>query len=82
MRPRWLRSGDLGFLHDGELYVCGRLKDMLIVRGLNYYPQDIEALVEEDTRIRKGCVAAFACEADGREALVVVAELKRSASRA
>ena len=72
----WLRSGDLGFLFDGELYVCGRLKDMLIVRGLNYYPQDIEALVEEDPRVRKGCVAAFACEGDGCETLVVVAELK------
>ncbi len=72
----WLRSGDLGFLCDGELYVCGRLKDMLIVRGLNYYPQDIEALVEEDPLVRKGCVAAFACDADGRETLIVVAELK------
>jgi thioester reductase-like protein len=74
--PTWLRSGDLGFLHGGELYVCGRSKDMLIVRGLNYYPQDIEALVEEDDRVRKGCVAAFACEREGRETLIVVAELK------
>ena len=74
--PTWLRSGDMGFLHDGELYICGRSKDMLIVRGLNYYPQDIEALVEADERVRKGCVAAFACEREGRETLVVVAELK------
>jgi thioester reductase-like protein len=66
----------MGFLHDGELYVCGRYKDMLIVRGLNYYPQDIEALVEEDDRIRKGSVAAFAREQDGGERLVVVAELR------
>jgi thioester reductase-like protein len=72
----WLRSGDLGFVQDDELYICGRLKDMLIVRGLNYYPQDIEALVEQDPRVRKGCVAAFAHEADGRELLVVVAEVK------
>jgi thioester reductase-like protein len=72
----WLRSGDLGFLLDGELYVCGRIKDMLIVRGLNYYPQDIEALVEEDPHIRKGCVAAFASEGESRETLIVVAELK------
>jgi acyl-CoA synthetase (AMP-forming)/AMP-acid ligase II len=72
----WLRTGDMGFLHDGELYVCGRYKDMLIVRGLNYYPQDIEALVEEDDRIRKGSVAAFAREQDGGERLVVVAELR------
>lgn len=75
-RPTWLRSGDMGFLHAGELYICGRSKDMLIVRGLNYYPQDIEALVEEDVRVRKGCVAAFACEGESRETLVVVAELK------
>ena len=66
----------MGFLHDGELYVCGRRKDMLIVRGLNYYPQDIEAVVEEDDRVRKGCVAAIACEGESDETLVVVAELK------
>lgn len=76
----WLRTGDMGFVHDGELYVCGRSKDMLIVRGLNYYPQDIEALVEADHRIRKGCSAAFATETDGSEHLVVVAELKKPRS--
>ena len=74
--PGWLRTGDMGFLHDGELYICGRYKDMLIVRGLNYYPQDVEAIVQGDGRIRKGCVAAFACERDGRESLVIVAELR------
>ncbi|HUF23358.1 MAG TPA: AMP-binding protein, partial [Vicinamibacterales bacterium] len=72
----WLRTGDLGFLHDGELYICGRIKDLLIVRGLNYYPQDVEAIVEEHHDIRKGSVAAFACEGESRETLVVVAELK------
>ena len=74
--PSWLRSGDLGFVHEGELYICGRHKDMLIVRGLNYYPQDVEVIVEEDARVRKGCVAAFACEGEGVDKLVVVAELK------
>jgi len=74
--PTWLRSGDMGFVHDGELYICGRSKDMIIVRGLNYYPQDIEALIESDAGVRKGCTAAFACESDGRETLVVVAEVK------
>ena len=74
--PTWLRSGDLGFVRDDELYISGRVKDMLIVRGLNYYPQDIEAIVEEDADVRKGCVAAFAYEAENRESLVVVAELK------
>jgi thioester reductase-like protein len=72
----WLRTGDMGFVYGGELYICGRCKDMIIVRGLNYYPQDIEAIVEEDKRVRKGCVAAFASEAEGHETLVVVAELK------
>ena len=78
--PTWLRSGDLGFVLDGELYICGRLKDMLIVRGHNYYPQDIEALVEEDPNVRKGCVAAFGYDAENRESLVVVAELKNPRS--
>jgi thioester reductase-like protein len=74
----WLRTGDLGFLHDGELYVCGRLKDMIIVRGVNYYPHDIEALVEAVCpEVRTGCVAAFPVDdgGDGAEALVVLAEL-------
>lgn len=77
---RWLRTGDLGFVADGELFVCGRRKDVIIVRGLNYYPQDVEAIVEENPAVRKGCVAAFAVERDGRESLVVVAEA-RSARR-
>jgi len=72
----WLRTGDLGFIYQRELYICGRTKDMIIVRGLNYYPQDIEALVEEDTSIRNGCVAAFALDQQGRESLVVVVGLK------
>ena len=72
----WLRSGDLGFIHDGELYICGRLKDMLIVRGQNFYPQDIEAVIESHERVRKGCVAAFGCDEDGHESLVVVAEVR------
>jgi thioester reductase-like protein len=77
--PRWLRTGDLGFMHDGELFLCGRLKDMIIVRGLNYYPQDVEDVVAEDAAIRNGCVAAFAVERDGREGLAVVAELRSAA---
>ncbi|MEO1267844.1 MAG: AMP-binding protein [Myxococcota bacterium] len=72
----WLRTGDLGFMRGGELYVCGRLKDLIIVRGLNIYPQDIELVVEEDPRIRKGCVAAFAVEEAGQERVVVVGELR------
>ncbi|HLA64914.1 MAG TPA: AMP-binding protein, partial [Rhodothermales bacterium] len=74
--PGWLRTGDMGFVEDGELYVCGRLKDMLIVRGQNVYPQDVEAIIEADAHVRRGCVAAFASDRDGEEALVVVAELR------
>lgn len=70
----WLRTGDLGFIHEGELFICGRTKDLIIIRGLNYYPQDIESIVEEEPAIRK--VAAFSIEKDCEEALVVVIELK------
>ena len=57
----WLRTGDLGFVHDGLLYVAGRLKDLIIVDGRNHYPQDIEATVEAaHPAIRAGRVAAFA----------------------
>lgn len=74
----WLRSGDLGFMHGGQLYICGREKDLIIIRGRNYYPQDVEAVVEDEPTVRKGCVAAFTCEAGESEALVVIAELKDS----
>lgn len=73
---RWLRTGDLGFLFNNELYVCGRVKDMIIIRGLNYYPQDIESIVEEDSFVRKGCVSAFSIEENGYESLVVLVGLK------
>lgn len=59
----WLRTGDLGFVHDGQLYVAGRIKDMIIVRGHNLYPQDIERMIElEVDVVRKGRVAAFAVD--------------------
>jgi len=73
---KWLRTGDIGFLHKGELYVCGRMKDLIILRGLNYYPQDIEAIVEEDPLVRSGCVVAFAVEREGKETLVIIAGTK------
>ncbi|WP_410668532.1 fatty acyl-AMP ligase [Amycolatopsis sp. cmx-4-68] len=70
----WLRTGDLGFVHDGELYVTGRLKDLIIVDGRNHHPQDVEATVEAaHPAIRAGRVAAFAVR-DGRgEGVAVVA---------
>ncbi|PKN59309.1 MAG: AMP-dependent synthetase [Deltaproteobacteria bacterium HGW-Deltaproteobacteria-14] len=74
----FLRTGDLGFLHDGELFITGRIKDMIIVRGANHYPQDIEYTVQDaHAAVRAGCVAAFAIEDDGEEQLVVVAEIDR-----
>lgn len=68
----FLRTGDMGFFHEGELFVCGRIKDMLILRGQNYYPQDIEAVVENMTQaVRKGSVVAFQID-DGAEASAAI----------
>ena len=72
-----LRTGDMGFFHNDELYVCGRIKDMIILRGQNYYPQDIENVVERASGlIRHNCVAAFQIHEDNEPALSIVAELK------
>jgi len=74
----YLRTGDLGFFDNGELFVAGRLKDLIIIRGRNHYPQDIERAVEEaSSLVRAGSVAAFAVDVDGRERVVVVAEVER-----
>jgi thioester reductase-like protein len=73
----FLRTGDMGFLQNGELFVCGRLKDMIILRGQNYYPQDIESVVEKASGlIRHNCVAAFQINEDTEPALAIVAEVK------
>jgi thioester reductase-like protein len=73
----YLRTGDMGFLHNGDLFVCGRIKDMIIVRGQNYYPQDIEEVVEKSSGlIRTNCVAAFQIHEDGEPAVAVVAEVR------
>jgi thioester reductase-like protein len=69
----------MGFFHDGELFVCGRIKDMIILRGQNYYPQDIEAVVEKASGlIRANCVAAFQINEDSEPALAIVAEVKNT----
>src|SRR5271170_4607813 len=73
----YLRTGDMGFFHHGELFVCGRIKDMIILRGQNYYPQDIENVVERASGlIRANCVAAFQIDEDSEPALAIVAEVK------
>ena len=77
----FLRTGDLGFFQGEELFVTGRLKDLIIIRGSNYYPQDIECTVEgSHASLRHGCGIAFSVEKDGEEKLVVVQELKRRRS--
>jgi natural product biosynthesis luciferase-like monooxygenase protein len=80
----FLRTGDLGFMRDGEVSITGRLKDLIIIRGANYYPQDFERTVEAaHPRLRKGCAVAFSFNDGGEERLVVVAEVeRRSADRA
>src|SRR6201993_3912015 len=70
----WLRTGDLGFISEGELFVVGRIKDLLIIRGRNHYPEDIEATVQE---ITGGRVAAISVPLDSTEQLVTIIELKK-----
>ena len=73
---RWLRTGDLGFMHDGQLYIAGRCKDLIIVRGKNLYPQDIEQAVEARCEfVRKGRVIAFAADIDGVEGPALALEI-------
>uniref|UniRef100_A0A0G4HR60 Uncharacterized protein n=1 Tax=Chromera velia CCMP2878 TaxID=1169474 RepID=A0A0G4HR60_9ALVE len=75
---RFLRTGDSGFILGGQLYIAGRFKDVIIIRGRNYYPQDLEQAVEECEGIRAGCCACFALECDGdeEERVGVAAELR------
>jgi acyl-CoA synthetase (AMP-forming)/AMP-acid ligase II len=77
----WLRTGDLGFLDDdGQLFITGRLKDVIIIRGLNHYPQDIERTVQDShPALRRDCGAAFAVmDGADNEKLVVVQEVERT----
>ena len=75
---KYLRTGDLGFLHDGELYVTGRLKDVIIIRGRNHYPQDIERTVAAaHPALAAGAGAAFSLDVNGREVLAIAFEVDR-----
>ncbi len=79
----FLRTGDLGFLRAGELYVTGRVKDLIIIRGRNHYPHDIELTVERcHPAIQPGSGAAFSIDIQGEEHLVIAYELARSHRRA
>ncbi len=78
----YLRTGDLGFLYENELYITGRIKDILIIRGRNYYPQDIERTAERShPALSHDCGAAFITEIDQVEQLIIVQEVKRESWR-
>jgi acyl-CoA synthetase (AMP-forming)/AMP-acid ligase II len=82
--PYWLRTGDLGFLdEDGELYITGRIKDLIIIRGINHYPQDIEETVQDcHAALRRYCGAAFSVpDNNDEEQLVLVQEVERTFRR-
>lgn len=78
LRDGWLDTGDLGFFYRGNLYISGRVKDLIIIRGRNYAPQEIEMLLVDLPGLRRGCAVAVADSSDGgRERLVVLAERDR-----
>ena len=75
----YLRTGDLGFIYDGELYITGRLHDVLVFWGLNHYPQHIEQTVEQcHPGLKANCGAAFSVEIEGKPRLVVAQEIERT----
>ena len=75
----YFKTGDLGFLYDNELYICGRKKDLIIIRGKNYYPQDLElsTYTAHEALVSMGA-AAFSIEYDGLEKLIIIQEIKRT----
>ncbi len=77
----FLRSGDLGFIRDGQLYFTGRAKEIIIVAGANHYPQDIEMTAFSASKLlRPGCAAAFAVQSEDEEAMVIVHEIRDPAA--
>jgi acyl-CoA synthetase (AMP-forming)/AMP-acid ligase II len=80
MAGPYLRTGDLGFYHRGHLFISGRLKDLIIIRGRNYYPQDIEFIAESShPALRANACAAFSIELNQKEKLFIAAEVERTA---
>ncbi len=78
----WLHTGDLGYLADGELYLCGRVKDLIIIRGRNYYPQDLEWTIFEIPTVKRGNAVAFSVPVGGEEQLVICVEAPRHEAQA
>jgi fatty-acyl-CoA synthase len=76
----WLHTGDLGYLSDGELFVCGRMKDLIIVHGRKYHPQDLEWAADDVNGVRRGRVVAFGVERNGADRVVIVVEPSGTAS--
>jgi amino acid adenylation domain-containing protein len=75
----FLKTGDLGYLHNGELFITGRLKDLIIIRGRNYYPQDIEQTAQEShPALQLNGGASFSVEIEGEEQLIIVHEVQRT----
>jgi acyl-CoA synthetase (AMP-forming)/AMP-acid ligase II len=83
IRDGWLDTGDLGFLRDGQLYIAGRLKDLIIIRGRNFAPQEIERLLDGMEGLRAGCFVAVSDSGEdpGGERLVILAERDRARPR-
>ncbi|MCC6921583.1 MAG: amino acid adenylation domain-containing protein, partial [Nitrosomonas sp.] len=78
----WLRTGDLAFMRHGALFITGRLKDLILIRGQNLYPQDLEILLEENIEVlRKGRIAAFAAAHSDGEGIGIAAEIGRSTQK-
>ena len=82
LQDGWLNTGDRGFIHDGELYVCGRQKDIVIVRGANHAPEEFEAALEGLPGVRTGCAVAvgFVPPGDDDEALAMLVETTADAT--
>jgi acyl-CoA synthetase (AMP-forming)/AMP-acid ligase II len=82
LRGSWLDSGDLGFIHDGELFLCGRHKDIVVVRGANHAPEEFEAALDELAGVRTGCAVAvgFVPAGEDDEALAMLVETTSEAT--